>query len=66
MPISYNQEQGSWSATDLTKDEETSLINIAVGVIIDALGEQTARKLMEAAGARFVLEDTDKADMFNA
>ena len=66
MPISFNPEQGAWAATDLTKDEETSLINIAVGVIIDALGEQTAKKLMEAAGARFVLEDTPREDMFNA
>lgn len=66
MPIVYNPQVGGWSAEDLTQEEKQSLINIATSVIVDALGEQLAHKVMQAAGTRLALQDTPREDMFEA
>jgi hypothetical protein len=66
MPIYLNEELRAWEAKDLDDSEKESLINIATNVIIDALGETLARKLMQAAGARMELENTPTEEMYTA
>lgn len=66
MPINYNKEKGAWEAQELNEDEKESLTNIAIDVIIDALGEQLAHRLMQVAGARMTLEDTPVEEMFTS
>lgn len=66
MPINYSKEQGGWFTQDLNQEEKDSLVNIASQVIVTAMGEQLAHKIMQAAGAQIVLEETPTEEMGNA
>ena len=50
MPIYYNKEATSWELKDPAEDEKEALLNLGVNRLVEFLGEQTAKRIFDAAG----------------
>jgi len=65
MPLIYNPELQGWECTEPTQEEQKALIDIAMNIIVDGLGEVVAKKIVqEYFGAN--LEQIPTEQMGNA